>query len=65
MLDKRAVDTELDRSLGLSIEKLKPLLTAGGDGAEMKFMECCRYLWKVDGIELGSGPIKIPLSANM
>jgi hypothetical protein len=25
---------------------------AYGDAAEMRFMECCRYLWKVDGVEL-------------
>ena len=25
---------------------------AGGDAAEMKFMECCRYLWQAEGAEL-------------
>jgi hypothetical protein len=37
---------------GLSIKEIEPVLSAGGDAAEMKFMECCHYLWKVDGVEL-------------
>jgi hypothetical protein len=37
MLGKNVVDEELKRGFGLS---------------EMKFMECCHYLWKVDGVEL-------------
>src|SRR5438128_476280 len=51
MLDKGAVDAEL-RSLGLSIKELRPLLAAGGDVAEKKFMECCWCLWKANGAEL-------------
>jgi hypothetical protein len=43
---------ELKRGLGLSTKEIEPLLRAGGDDAEMKFMECCRYLWKADGVEL-------------
>jgi hypothetical protein len=52
MLGKNAVDQELKRGLRLSIKEIEPLLRAGGDAAEIKFMECCRYLWKVDGVEL-------------
>ena len=52
MLGKNIVDEELKRGLGLSIKEIEPLLKAGGDAAEMKFMECCRYLWKVDEVEL-------------
>jgi hypothetical protein len=52
MLGKNAVDEELQRGLGLSMKEIDPLLRAGGDASEMKFMECCRHLWKVDGIEL-------------
>ena len=52
MLGKRAVNAELKRSLGLSMKKLKPLFTAGGDAAERKFMECCWCLWKTNGVEL-------------
>lgn len=52
MHGKRAVDAELKRSLELSIRKLKPVLAAGGDPAERKFMECCWSLWKADGAEL-------------
>ena len=52
MLDIDDVDEELQRGFGLSINALGPLLTAGGDAAEMKFMECCRYLWQADGAEL-------------
>ena len=52
MRGKHAVDGELRRSLGLSMKKIEPLFAAGGDLAERKFMECCRYLWKADGAEL-------------
>ena len=52
MLGKNAVDEELKRGLGLSMKQIEPLLKPGGDAAEMKFMECCRYLWKADGVEL-------------
>ena len=52
MLGNDAVDEELQRGFGLSIKEIEPLLSAGGDAAEMKFMECCRHLWKADGIEL-------------
>ena len=52
MLGMDAVDEELQRGFGLSITGLEPLLTLGGDAAEMKFMECCRYLWQADGAEL-------------
>ena len=46
------MDEELKRGLGLSIKEIELFLRAGGDAAEMKFMECCHYLWKVDGAEL-------------
>lgn len=52
MLDKRAVDTELNRSLGLTMKKLKPVIAAGGDLAERRFMECCWCLWKANGADL-------------
>jgi hypothetical protein len=52
MLGKRDVDAELERSLGLSLEEVRPLLAAGGDPAEKKFMECCWCLWKANGAEL-------------
>ena len=52
MLGNDAVDEELQRGFGLSINELEPLLRVGGDAAEMKFMECCRYLWEADGAEL-------------
>jgi hypothetical protein len=52
MLGNDAVDEELQRGFGLSIKEIEPLLSAGGDAAEMKFMECCRYLWQADGAEL-------------
>jgi hypothetical protein len=52
MLGKNVVDEELKRGFGLSLKEIEPFLRAGGDAAEMKFMECCRYLWKVDGVEL-------------
>jgi hypothetical protein len=47
-----AVDTELRRSVGLSLEEVKLLVAAGGDLAEKKFMECCWCLWKANGAEL-------------
>lgn len=46
------VDEELRRGLGLATKELEPLLRDGGDAAEMKFMECCRRLWKANGTEL-------------
>jgi hypothetical protein len=52
MLGKRAVDTELRRSLGASMKEIEPLFAAGGDAAERKFMECCWCLWKAGGAEL-------------
>ena len=52
MVGKNVVDEELKRGLGLSIKEIEPFLSAGGDAAEMKFMECCRYLWKADGVQL-------------
>jgi hypothetical protein len=52
MLEKRAVDVQLSRSLGLTMHELEPILAAGGDAAEKKFMECCWCLWRADGIEL-------------
>ncbi len=52
MLGKRAVDLELKRSLDLSLRRLGPLFTAGGDAAETKFMECCWCLWKAAGADL-------------
>jgi hypothetical protein len=52
MLGKRAVDAELRRSLGLSMKEIKPVLAAGGDLAEKKFMECCWCLWKANGAQL-------------
>jgi hypothetical protein len=41
MLAKNVVDEELKRGSGLSIKEIEPFLRAGGDAAEMKFMECC------------------------
>jgi hypothetical protein len=52
MLGMDDVDEELQQGFGLSINELEPLLRVGGDAAEMKFMECCRYLWQADGAEL-------------
>jgi hypothetical protein len=52
MLRSNAVDAELKRSLGLSMQDVRPLLAAGGDQAEKKFMECCWCLWKANGAEL-------------
>jgi hypothetical protein len=45
-------DAALQRDIGLSMNDLDPVLRRGGDPAELKFMECCRCLWKVDGIQL-------------
>jgi hypothetical protein len=45
-------DAALQRNIGLSMRELAPVLRQGGDPAELKFMECCRCLWKVDGSEL-------------
>jgi hypothetical protein len=52
MLNRDDVDEELQRGFGLSIDGIEPLLRTGGDAAEMKFMECCRYLWQAEGAEL-------------
>jgi len=52
MVGKNVVDEELKRGLGLSIKEIEPFLRAGGDAAEMKFMECCRHLWQANGVEL-------------
>jgi hypothetical protein len=52
MLGKNVVEEELKRGLGLSIKEIEPFLRAGGDAAETKFMECCRYLWQANGVEL-------------
>jgi hypothetical protein len=52
MLVKNAVDSELSRSLGLTMREIIPILAVGGDPAEKQFMECCWCLWKADGIEL-------------
>ena len=52
MLGKNVVDDELKRGLGVSMKEIAPFLSVGGDAAEMKFMECCRYLWQADGVEL-------------
>lgn len=52
MLGMRAVDAQLSRSMGLTMHEIEPILAAGGDEAEKKFMECCWCLWKADGIEL-------------
>jgi hypothetical protein len=41
MLWTNVVDEELKRGFGLSIKEIEPSLRAGGDAAEMKFMECC------------------------
>jgi hypothetical protein len=48
MLGRHDVDVELKRSLGLSMKELRPLLAAGGDLAEKKFMECCWCLWPME-----------------
>ena len=52
MLHMDDVNEELQRGFGLSVNELEPILRVGGDAAEMKFMECCRYLWQADGAEL-------------
>jgi hypothetical protein len=52
MRGKNVLDEELKRGLGLSMKKLAPVLKAGGNAAEMKFMECCHHLWQADGVEL-------------
>jgi hypothetical protein len=52
MRGKREVDAQLKQSLGQTLKQIEPLLRAGGDAAETKFMECCHCLWKADGIEL-------------
>jgi len=52
MLGTKVVDEELKRGVGLSVKEIEPFLRAGGDAAEMKFMECCRYLWQANGVEL-------------
>ena len=44
MLGTDDADEELQRGFGLSINELESLLKVGGDAAEMKFMECGRYL---------------------
>jgi len=49
---RRAIDAQLSRLLGQTLKEIEPLLRAGGDLAETKFMECCRCLWKADGMEL-------------
>ena len=48
----REVDAQLKQSLGQTLKEIEPLLRAGGDPAETKFMECCHCLWKADGMEL-------------
>jgi hypothetical protein len=52
MLERRAVDAELKRSLGLSMKEARLLFGEGSDAAETKFMECCWCLWKANGAEL-------------
>ena len=52
MLGMNDVDEELRRGVGLATKDLEPLLRAGGDAAEMKFMECCWCLWRANGAEL-------------
>jgi hypothetical protein len=52
MLGMNDVDEELRRGVGLATKDLEPLLRAGGDAAEMKFMECCWCLWRANGTEL-------------
>jgi hypothetical protein len=44
MLGRNVVDDELKRGLGLSMKEIEPLLSAGGDAAEMKFMEMLQVL---------------------
>jgi hypothetical protein len=45
-------DAALQQHMGLSMKELDPVLRRGGDPAELKFMECCHCLWKVDGVRL-------------
>ena len=52
MIGRSAVDAELKLSLGLSMKKLEPIFSAGGDVAERQFMECCWCLWKANGAQL-------------
>ena len=52
MYGRREIDAQLSQSLGQTLKEIEPLLRAGGDPAETKFMECCRCLWKADGMEL-------------
>ena len=52
MLGSRAVNAELRKSLGLSLKKIEMHLITGGDLGEKTFMECCRHLWKANGVEL-------------
>lgn len=52
MRGTREVNLQLSQSLGQTLQEIEPLLRAGGDPAETKFMECCWRLWKADGIEL-------------
>jgi hypothetical protein len=52
MLGLNEVDQELRRGLGLATKDVEPFLRAGGDAAEIKFMECCWCLWKANGAEL-------------
>jgi hypothetical protein len=52
MLGMNDVDEELRRGVGLATKELEPLLSAGGNAAEMKFMECCWCLWRANGAEL-------------
>jgi hypothetical protein len=52
MLGMNEVDEELRRGVGLAMKQLEPFLRAGGDVAEMKFMECCWCLWRANGAEL-------------
>ena len=52
MLGMNEVDEELRRGMGLTTKELEPFLRAGGDAAEMTFMECCWCLWRANGAEL-------------
>jgi hypothetical protein len=52
MLGMNEVDAALRRDVGLATRELAPIFAAGGDRAEIKFMECCRCLWKANGAEL-------------
>ncbi len=52
MLGMNEVDEELRRGLGLATKEVEPFLRAGGNAAEMKFMECCWCLWRANGAEL-------------